>query len=383
VRLCLVCPGFSADEDDWCIPALHHLVRRLAFDHEVLVIALRYPHRSSEYGFHGATVRSLGMAEKTGVHRAALLTRALAAIRAEHRRRPLDAVHGLWADEAGFIAATAGRVLGIRSVVSVMGGELVGLPELGYGVQLGRTGSWLVNRGLAGADAITVGSTPLVEVVARTGGRRTATVTPLGVETALFHPDGGRTRLSGDPCLLHVGSLVPVKNHRLLLAAFAVVIEGQPSARLHLVGDGLLRDRITAEAHELGLGDRIRLHGHLPHHELPELYRAADLHLQTSVFESQGMAVLEAAACATPTFGTDTGILPDLGNAAITASAEDVETFGGGLANALSGSDRLCELGLAASALVQTELDLESCVARLESVYSAHENGWSPSSQGA
>ena len=161
MRLCLVVPGFSTSEDDWCIPSLHHLVRRLAADHEVLVLALRHPAPRAEYGFFGARVRPLGAGTRTGLSRLAMLARARAELRRAHRGDPFDAIHGLWADEAGFVAATAGRALGVRSVVSVMGGELVGLEDIGYGTQLGRTGRWLVARSLRAATVATIGSTSL------------------------------------------------------------------------------------------------------------------------------------------------------------------------------------------------------------------------------
>jgi len=103
-----VVPGFSASEDDWCIPSLHHLVRRLATEHEVLVIVLRHPAQQTEYGFFGARVRPLGAGTRTGLSRLTMIARARSELRRAHRRVGLDVIHGLWADEAGFVAAAAG-----------------------------------------------------------------------------------------------------------------------------------------------------------------------------------------------------------------------------------------------------------------------------------
>jgi len=370
MKLCLVTPGFSASEDDWCIPALHHLVRRLAADHEVTVIALRHPPRRDEYRFFGARVLPFAAGTRTGVWRAVVLLRALAAVGREHRRSPFDVIHGLWADEAGFVAATAGRRLGIRSVVSVMGGELVGFPDIGYGVQLGRTGHWLVRRSLARANRITVGSTALVDAVHRQDPSLEPVVAPLGVDTTLFRAEGECAPLAGDPCLLQVGSLVPVKDQRLTLMAFARVVEHNRGAHLHFVGDGSLRQKLATRVRALDLGERVHFHGHVPHNELPLLYRVADLHVVSSRFESQGMAVLEAAACGTGTVGTDVGILPDLGLAAVTSPVNDPGALAAVLLERLERRSRVCELGDAASELVRRELDLESCMARLVAAYS-------------
>ena len=64
MKICLITPGFSAAESDWCIPALHHFVRRLARDHQVWVVALRYPHEAGSYRFFRARVRALGGADR-------------------------------------------------------------------------------------------------------------------------------------------------------------------------------------------------------------------------------------------------------------------------------------------------------------------------------
>ena len=370
MRLCLVTPGFSAAEDDWCIPALHHLVHRLAVDHEVTVIALRHPPRYDAYRFFDARVLPLAAGRRTGMWRVALLVRAFAAIRREHRHSPFDVIHGLWADEAGFVAATSGRRLGVRSVVSVMGGELVGMHDIGYGVQLGRTGRWLVRRSLARANVITVGSTALVDAVRRQDPSLTPMVAPLGVDTTLFRPEGEHARLPGNPCLLQVGSLVPIKDQRLTLEAFARVVEHHPNAHLHLIGEGPLEAELVAYARSLGLGDRVLFHNEVPHHRLPPFYRAADLHIVSSRFESQCMTVLEAAACGTGTIGTDVGILPDLGTTAVTVPVGDPDALIAALLELLERRTSAQELGETARTLVHREFDLDTCTARLEAVYS-------------
>lgn len=362
MRLALVVPGFSAAEDDWCIPALHHLARRLGADHELRVLALRHPTPARRYRFFGARVRSLGAGTAGGVARLAMLLRAVADLRRQHRRAPFDAVCGLWADEAGFVATWAGRRLGVRSLVAVMGGELVALPELGYGTWRGRTGRWLVRRSLRRAHVVTVGSAGLEAAVRRL--RPTAAVVraPLGVDTRLFTPSGAAAGLAGDPCLLHVASLTPVKDQEALLAAFARVAAGLPGAHLHVIGDGPLRGPLEDRARTLAVGDRVRWHGAVAHHELPGYYRAADLHLLTSRFESQSMTTLEAAACGVATVGTAVGILPDLGDAARTVPVSDPAALADAVLAALPTARKL---GARARSRVLDGLDLEQCATRL------------------
>ena len=368
MRLCLVVPGFSASEDDWCVPCLHHLVRRLAADHEVYVIALRHPPLPSPYRFFGAQVRPLGAGSQTGLPRVRMMARAFAEVRRAHRSAPLDAIHGLWADEAGFVAVSAGRVLGVRSVVSVMGGELVGLEDIGYGAQLGRTGRWLVSRSLRAATVATVGSRSLESAAREVRNAPPPVWAPLGVDTSLFTSAGDAAPLTGEPCLLQVASLAPVKGQRLLLEAFAAVVQVLPGSHLHLVGDGPERRRLERTIEKHSLEEKVTLHGAVPHHLLPPLYRAADLHVVSSRFESQSMATLEAAACGTATVGTAVGILPEIGMP--TAASGTAAELAAVMIGALDSSGRARRLGATARASVVNELTLERCVARLVELYS-------------
>ena len=59
---------------------------------------------------------------------------------------------------------------------------------------------------------------------------------------------------------------------------------------------------------------------------LADVYRRAGLVVLSSLFESQGMVVLEAAACGCPVVGTAAGALPELGGP--TVKPGDVEGLG-------------------------------------------------------
>ena len=246
----------------------------------------------------------------------------------------------------------------------------MGLPDIGYGVQLGLTGRWLVRRSLEAADAVTVGSEALLAPVRALRGARPVWLAPLGVDPDLFRPEGDHAPLDGDPCLLQVASLTPVKGQQLLLEAFARFRADVPAAHLHLVGDGPLRNPLTDLARNLGVGAAVHLHGAVPHDRLPAFYRSADLHVQTSRFESQGMAVLEAAACGTATVGTAVGLLPELerDGAARTVAVRDPALLAAALQEALY--DRGRALGASARARVLAGLTLDHCVERLERIYS-------------
>lgn len=311
-RVAIVTPGFSAHEADWCIPVLLNLVRALARERDVTVYTLRYPHEARTYTVHGAQVRAFGGATAGGWRRLPLLLRAFRAVVRDAHQRPFSVLHAFWADEAGFVATLVARRLGIPAVVSLMGGELAGLRDVGYGVQLSRSGRWLTRQALRRASCVTAGSSFLERLAQRQYPALSLRSLPLGVDTGLFHPDPGTARAQDGPRLLHVASLVPVKDQHTLLQAFAQITAALPNATLDIVGDGPLRPQLEAMAHSLQLTPRIRFHGEVAHHHLPSYYRNATLQLISSRYESQSLALLEAAACGLPTVGTATGLLPDL-----------------------------------------------------------------------
>lgn len=366
----LVTPGFSAGEDDWCIPALRDLVRILARDHRVTVYTLRYPHRREDYGVFGATVRAFGGATAGGLQRVPLLAQAAMAIWRDSRRRPFSVLHGVWADEAGFTATLAGRLTRTPVLVSLMGGELVGFPDFGYGVRLSRSGRLMTGLALRLADSVSAGSRHLQEMAApHTGGKEVRRLT-LGTDTDLFRPGNPAPRHDGLR-VLHVASLSAVKDQATLLEAFAgaVSLLEDEEATLHIIGDGPLEPALREQAQALGIDGLVHFHGEVPHERLPDVYRAADLFVLTSRYESQSVAVLEAAACGLPVVGTATGILPELLPPRSVAPAGDAAALARILARLLrDGAEREKE-GQRLSHLVTGRYSLEKTVPQLLDTY--------------
>jgi glycosyltransferase involved in cell wall biosynthesis len=118
--------------------------------------------------------------------------------------------------------------------------------------------------------------------------------------------------------LLFVGRLYPQKNFVTLARAFALikdeiphrlVVAGQP--RYKFEGElSLLRD--------LGIEDRMDFLHYVPNDELPLLYNLADCFVYPSLYESFGLAQLEAMGCGCPVIGANAGAIPEVtGGAAI------------------------------------------------------------------
>ena len=147
---------------------------------------------------------------------------------------------------------------------------------------------------------------------------------------------------------------MPGKGYDVLIAALTMLAD--LPWQLMIAGD-TGRDRATAAQIEVDIArfkltDRIALLGAVAPARLAELYRAADLFVLASRFESYGMAYAEAVAYGLPTIGTTAGAIPETlsGEFAILVKPDDVAALANALRRLIADSNERQKMSSAARA---------------------------------
>ena len=316
MKLALVTPG-GVDESgiERVIPAFLWLIERLARRHDVHVFALAQEPHPREWTLLGARVRNVG---STGARR----LRFQLAFAREHRVAPFDLVHALFGGSA-MHAIPAGMRFGIPVVTHLAGGELVCFPDIGYGDRCSTRGRLQTRAVAALSSDVSVGTAYMQRLATSLG--VSARIIPLGVALDRWPRREPRAREAGRPArLLNVSDVRPVKDHRTLLEAVALLRARGVSFELHLAGSDTTSGTTQRSDAARAVADVTRWHGLLGREALHALMCESDLLLHTSRHEAGPLVVLEAAVAGVPAVGSNVGHVAELApDGAVAVSPSD------------------------------------------------------------
>lgn len=96
----------------------------------------------------------------------------------------------------------------------------------------------------------------------------------------------------GTEVIGHVGSLIPVKNHKFILEVFEEYIKMRPNTVLMLVGNGRLKEKLKQDAKNLNIEKNIFFTG--IRSDVQKFYSAFDMFIFPSLYEGISTALIEA-----------------------------------------------------------------------------------------
>ena len=193
---------------------------------------------------------------------------------------------------------------------------------------------------------------------------------------------------AGTPIVGVVARLEAEKGHATLLEAWPMVLEQVPTARLLVVGEGSLRERLEAQAESLGLlgepctGDACVGTRHARpgasvvftgrRDDVPAVTAALDVAVLPSYREAQGLVILEAMALSRPVVATNVGGIPEMiedGVTGLLVPAHDAAALAGAISRLLLDHPLADTLARAGHNLVHERFCLERMVAAISDVY--------------
>lgn len=130
-------------------------------------------------------------------------------------------------------------------------------------------------------------------------------ITGQGIDTDRFRPAERRERSSNQKVILSVGRISPVKDYETLIRAADILVNKKGVENLEFVVAGgvpipsqqAYYEEMVKLAQGLGLTDRLKFVGPIPHIEIVNYYQACDLFVSTSQTGSADKTTLEAMAC--------------------------------------------------------------------------------------
>lgn len=302
----------------------------------IAVRRFRYaPASQQTLAYHGTMVEQVRSRWGARLALLGLLGAEVGAIRRGRRESAASLVHAHWWFPSGVPAAFVASPR-FPLVTTVHGSDV----RLARAIPPARRGlAWVVKR----STAFTAVSRWLGDAVREMVPHAQPQVAPMPVAADLFTPPDSRPR----DRLLFVGRLNRQKGLERLLRAMPSI---RPGVTLDVVGAGELDASLRALAGEIGIAERVRWHGGLPHHRLPAFYRQATALVVPSEEEGLGLVAAEAALCGAPVVAFDSGGLRDVvlhERTGLLAAPVSVEALASAVDTLLAMPDQGAHLGVA------------------------------------
>ena len=167
-----------------------------------------------------------------------------------------------------------------------------------------------------------------------------------------------------------VANLRPVKGHRYLIEAAALVIREIPAAHFVLVGEGELRSEIEAQAQRLGIAQHLHLLGYRA--DASKLQTAFDLSVLSSLHEGLPNSVMEAMAAGVPVVATSVGGVTELishGETGYLASPADAKNLALNMTTALMNERESAAMAARGQLFVTTKFGMRRMINEVENLY--------------
>lgn len=189
-----------------------------------------------------------------------------------------------------------------------------------------------------------------------------------GVDTRAFYPKA-KSLENQKVEFVTTGILYHIKNHKLLIDAFAKAEARHPDIHLNIIGDGVLRRELEQQIVAYGLNNKIKIQGISDN--VADYLNHADVYVMSSNTEGLPLSVLEAMSCGLPVITTRAGGVVDIvkdGENGFLTPVGDVEALSESMIELIENTVLRKEMA-AASRRQALKLDILNCVEQYEQLY--------------
>lgn len=140
-------------------------------------------------------------------------------------------------------------------------------------------------------------------------------VTPFGIDLKKFYKNREQTHgNNGEIVIGTVKTLHQIYGISYLIKAFKIIVDRNPekNIKLLIVGGGPLEKELKRLTRELNVDDKTTFTGKIPQDKVPEYLNKLDVYVAVSLYESFGVAVIEAGACELPVVVSKVGGLSEV-----------------------------------------------------------------------
>ena len=103
-----------------------------------------------------------------------------------------------------------------------------------------------------------------------------------------------------DNVIIFLGRVAEEKSIDVILDNMPSVFKELPNTKFLIVGDGPSKTDLENQAQKLNISDKVIFTGKIPWNDVPKYYNIADIFLNASLTETQGLTFLEAMAAGLP-----------------------------------------------------------------------------------
>lgn len=274
-----------------------------------------------------------------------------------------DILHAHYASSYGFLGASTGFH---PYIISIWGSDIYDFPKKNLLFKK------FIERNLSKADIILSTSRAMADE-AKKYTDKNIEITPFGVDIDLFKPRDNSKKKESDKFI--IGTIKAFEKQygiEYLVKAFGLLSQKYKNIYLELGGSGSQQSELEELIKSLGIEGRVRFLGFMNQTEVVEALNRFNIAVFPSIFESFGVAAVEAQACGIPVIVSNAEGLKEAtcpGRSSILVDKEDEKQLAKALEELITNEKLREDMGSFGRIFVKENFDIKDNFDKVDKLY--------------